>query len=356
MRIFQNNGLSRGFRSYRTRPRRNTFRQQILDFLGTRFAALHILSPVLDGDARAFYTNGDDQRLQTAWAVEQGLQTSNLTKILLAQIEHHNTEVFYNLDPMLYASDFVKRLPGCVRHTICWRAAPSGNVDLSEYDLVVCNFPSILQDWERKGCRVAYFAPAYDPSMSEYAGRTTKPLDLIFAGGFSRHHIARSAILGVAAGLQGVQSSFHLEQGRLTRVANAFPFIPLLSNFAYPRQVAERALKPLYGREMYSAFASAKIVLNGAVDMAGADRGNMRCFEATGCGSVLLTDAGNYPEGFVDGETMLTYSAPSEIASLVHRLLADPSWASSIGEAGHRMVKSLYSKARQWNRFKELVG
>ena len=27
----------------------------------------------------------------------------------------------------------------------------------------------------------------------------------------------------------------------------------------------------------------------------------MRCFEATGCGAVLLSDAGCYPEGVVDG-------------------------------------------------------
>ena len=56
--------------------------------------------------------------------------------------------------------------------------------------------------------------------------------------------------------------------------------------------------------------------------MAGGDRGNMRCFEATGCGAVLLTDSGSYPEGFVDGETMLTYSSPDEIPR------ADPTVAS----------------------------
>jgi len=60
----------------------------------------------------------------------------------------------------------------------------------------------------------------------------------------------------------------------------------------------------------------------------------MRCFEATGCGAVLLTDTGRYPDGFVDGETMVTYSSPDEISGLIRRLLNDPVAASAVAKAG----------------------
>jgi len=102
-------------------------------------------------------------------------------------------------------------------------------------------------------------------------------------------------------------------------------------------------------------LSHARIVFNGAVDMAGEDRGNMRCFEAAGCGAVLLTDSGRYPDGFVDGETMVTYSSTDEIAKLIERLTKDASWASSIALAGCAMVKDRYSKERQWAKFQELV-
>ncbi|MBC9884133.1 glycosyltransferase family 1 protein, partial [Bradyrhizobium sp. INPA01-394B] len=42
-----------------------------------------------------------------------------------------------------WSSDFIKNLPGCVKHTIAWHAAPLLNVRFSDYDLVVCNFPSV---------------------------------------------------------------------------------------------------------------------------------------------------------------------------------------------------------------------
>jgi hypothetical protein len=68
-----------------------------------------------------------------------------------------------------------------------------------------------------------------------------------------------------------------------------------------------------------------------------------QCFEATGyCGAVLLTDAGRYPHGFVDGETMVVYS---------WRLLDDPVAASAVAKAGCAMVKDRYSKERQWENF-----
>ena len=76
------------------------------------------------------------------------------------------------------------------------------------------------------------------------------------------------------------------------------------------RPLAIRAItqEPIFGRDYYEALSTAKIVPNGAIDMAGADRGNMRCFEALGAGSLLLSDQGNDRDGMRDGETIVTYN------------------------------------------------
>jgi hypothetical protein len=50
-------------------------------------------------------------------------------------------------------------------------------------------------------------------------------------------------------------------------------------------------------QKLYELIGKSKIVLNGVIDMVGRDRGNMRCFEAMGCGALLLSDEGNYPKG-----------------------------------------------------------
>ncbi|MCK1313370.1 glycosyltransferase [Bradyrhizobium sp. 23] len=355
MRLFQNNGLSRGFRKHRPKVPYHTFAAGRAQFLDTRFTASHILLPILSDSPEAFYTNGDDEQLQMLWARENGLRTDSLEQILLAQIEHHRTEVFYNLDPMRFDSGFVAKLPGCVKKTIGWRAAPSGSINLTKYDLIVCNFPSILDDWQQKGCRTAYFFPAHDPVMDVYASARRPEFDLVFVGGFSRHHLKRAEALKAAASTPGIRARFYLEDSRLTRVANSMPLFPGLGSYRHPEEIRTVRSGPLYGRDVYAAFAKTRIVFNGAVDMAGEDRGNMRCFEATGCGAVLLTDAGRYPDGFVSGETMLTYSSPHQIPELIQKLAADVPLAASIAQAGCAMVKDRYSKQRQWTKFRELV-
>ena len=134
MRLFQNSGL---YPAYVPRLRILThnyisFASQIDAFLHDRYGACHFLKPVLDRETAAFFTNGDDEQLQRQWAQEQGMPSkASLASILLAQIESHRTEVFYNLDPMRYQSAFVRSLPGCVKKAIAWRAAPSPGADFS---------------------------------------------------------------------------------------------------------------------------------------------------------------------------------------------------------------------------------
>ncbi|RXG94530.1 glycosyltransferase [Bradyrhizobium zhanjiangense] len=355
MLLFQNNGISRGFRAHRPQTPYQNFAAGRAQFLETRFTALHILMPVLTDSPDAFYTNGDDERLQLLWAKENGLRTDDLEQILLAQIEQHRTEVFYNLDPIRYCSKFVSKLPGCVKKSIAWRAAPSGNADLTKYDLVVCNFPSIRENWRQKGCSVAHFFPAHDPVMDDYANARAKELDLIFIGGYTRHHAKRSQALRAAASTPSIRARFYLEDSRLTRLANALAPLPVLRSHRHPDDIRGVRAGPVYGRDAYEAMAKTRMVFNGAIDMAGEDRGNMRCFEAPGCGAVLLTDAGSYPEGFVNGETMLEYSSPAQIPELIGRLMKDENLATSIARAGHAMVKERYNKVLQWTKFQELI-
>ena len=53
---------------------------------------------------------------------------------------------------------------------------------------------------------------------------------------------------------------------------------------------------------------------------------------------------GSYPEGFVDGETMVTYSSPDQIPELIPGCFGSFLWAGSIAKAGSAMVRDRYSK------------
>lgn len=360
MRVFQTSGY---YASYGPRLRQLavnavTFKQQLQVFFDDRYGASHMLLPVARADPNAFFTNWDDELLQRTWARESGLpKRASLEEILVAQIEAHRAEVFYNLDPVRLSNKFIERLPGCVKRTLAWRVAPSGHVDFSKHDLVVGNFPGILAEMTKRGYRTAYFSPSHDPVMDGFAENSKRPIDVLFVGGYSRHHMRRAEILNAVAGLADrYQIVFHLDPSRLARLAESpLGLVPPLARHRRPQIVRSVSRPPVFGLGLYRALSQAKVVLNGAIDMSGNERGNMRCFEGMGCGALLLSDEGKYPDGMVPGNTLITYSSPADAIAQVQRLLADGNQREAIAREGHKMISTRYSKEIQWLRFQELL-
>jgi glycosyltransferase involved in cell wall biosynthesis len=361
VRLFQN---TRYYPSLRPRFREltkglSTFRDKLDAFLNFRDGGSHILLPVDQRAEWAFFTLGNDFETQMLWAREHGLGSrASLEDILKAQIEEHRADVFYNMDPTSWSGDFIRNLPGCVKHVIAWHASPFRNVRFSDYDLVVCNFPSILAALREEGCRTDYFFPAYDPAFASYATREDRPVDVLFVGGYSRHHARRAVVLEAVASLAGQFTIvFHLDRSRLCRLAESpLGYLLPLSRHRRPQSIRIIAKDSLFGLDYYQALSAAKIVLNGAIDMSGEDKGNMRCFEALGSGSLLLSDAGSYPEAMKDGETIVTYRSPEDAQQKIKSLLEQPAQRLNIARAGHEMISSRYSKEIQWQRFEALVA
>jgi glycosyltransferase involved in cell wall biosynthesis len=231
-------------------------------------------------------------------------------------------------------------------------------VDFGAYDLIVCNFPSIISSWRARGWRADYFFPAHDPVMDEYASTEQRLIDVCFVGTFSRHHVTRAHVLEAVAKLSNCYDvRFYLDQSRLTRLAE-HPFIKLLptGRFRVPPDIKNIAKTPVFGRDLYAVLGSSKIVLNGAIDIAGNDRGNMRCFEAMGCGAVMVSDDGVYPEGMTAGFNLFTYRDPAEAVARIRQILNDWPRYQTIGKVANAAIRERYSKERQWDRFLELVG
>lgn len=360
MRVFQNSGVYTAYmhRLDKLAANATSFSDRLNVFLGDRYGACHVLKPVFDSHPEMFFTNGDDEKLQRRWAHENGLPPSTkMEAILLSQIEHHRTEIFYNMDPMRYGSDFVRKLPGNVRKSIMWRAAPSRNADFGAFDMILCNFPLILAGYRSLGWRAEYFSPAHDPAMDIYAANKDRPVDVLFVGGYSRHHRNRSEVLEAVSSLgQHFRVEYHLDQSSLTRLAESTigALLPL-GQHRRPKNIRAVSKPPVFGRDLYAAISNAKIVLNGAVDMAGAERGNMRCWETMGCAALMVSDVGAYPEGMANDVTMITYDSPASAALKIAEMLNEPEHLRSVAENGHNMISTNFSKDAQWLQFKRLA-
>jgi Glycosyl transferases group 1 len=374
LRIFQNTSAGRryGRSLMKLISIETTFARKLAAFHSNAYDAPHTLAPVLAGEEYAFYTHGDSAEVQRAWARENGLSSrATLETILLAQIEAHKAEVFYNLDLDNFDGRFARRLPSSVRAKIGWHAAPIASVrarigldtaSVMDTDwngfLMVNNFPSILEAFRSRGLRAAYFAPAHDPVLDTYAQNDQRDIDVLFVGGYSQYHTKRVAVLDAVAGLDGKHNVvFALDRSRLNRIAETpLGVLGPLRRYRRPKSIRALAKNSVFGRAYYDFLARTKIVLNAAIDMAGSDRGNMRCWEALGARTLLLSDEGNYPTGMVDGETIRTYRSPEHAIELIEESLRNCEARQSVASAGYDMIRTRYSKAAQWASFQRLVA
>ena len=361
MRVFQNIGLYPAYvpRIGKLWTAGTGFEVMRRLLIEDRFGGVHYLKPAIDGDPDCFFAVGDNEQLQRQWAGEAGMSgTPTLDDILLAQIEAHATDVFYNLDPIRYGNAFLKRLPGCVKRTIAWRAAPSGNAQFLDHDLVVNNYPSLAEQYRAKGARTALFFPGHDPAMDAFAASEDRPIDVLFIGGYTRHHLQRGKALEAVSRLVDRHNVvFNLDISRATRVAETpLGLVGPLKKLRRPASIRKVSESPLFGLDMYRQIGRAKVVINGKVDIAGADRGNMRVWETLGCGAALVTDTGNYPEGMAAGRDFVVHETADQIVASVEGLLADEGNRRVIARNGRDMISTIFSKEAQWQRFVELCA
>ncbi len=363
MRLFQSSSFGRSYQSiFNFRYcefKSQKYADRKIALLKDRYNATHILKPVYDNSQECFFTISDDPILQMLWAREKGLSTCDLSDILLAQIEEFQPDVLYQLDPIQFPSSFVRRLPACVKKVIAWRAAPIGSADLSAYDVVLSNFETLNARWREKGLHTAWFSPSWDPKMGQYADNADRPVDVFFTGTYARTtgHDTRLLMLDAIAQFS---DNHHIDLRLMARKWGRLADKPFLRWVPWPIRLPKslRSLSniPAYGLEMYEMLSRTKILLNPATDIAGNIRGNMRCWEALGCGACMLGSAGQYPEGFENGVNFESFTDTNDLVYKVTNLLADEARRIAIARNGAEMLARVWSKERQWSDFQALVA
>ncbi|XKH39308.1 glycosyltransferase [Azospirillum doebereinerae] len=115
-----------------------------------------------------------------------------------------------------------------------------------------------------------------------------------------------------------------------------------------PSPLRDGCRPPVYGNAMLQGLRSARIAfdargeitlgqpgLAGTIDLAGRQTANMRIFEATGCGAMLLTEPfDNLPEFFRAGYEVETYGSEEELIDKITYYTNHPEERDAIASRG----------------------
>jgi len=69
-----------------------------------------------------------------------------------------------------------------------------------------------------------------------------------------------------------------------------------------------------------------------------------------------LSDDGQYPDGMLAGETLVTYDGPDKALDQARRCLNDWDAARKMAARGRERIEDMYSKSKQWQHFESIVS
>jgi spore maturation protein CgeB len=282
-------------------------------------------------DAHEVVANCDP--LQRRWAREHALplwaayplyRRSGRVKswqmaVLKAQVEKLRPDVLYVQDlnwmetPLLQAVRKKGRL-------IVGQTAYVLRQDMNwePYDLIVSSFPHYVERFRQLGTKSEYLRFAFEARVQKLLGEVQPRHAVVFVGGYSPNHANGNRLLEHVAARSTVDFWGY---GAESLPANSL--------------VRRSCRGEAWGLQMYGVLAESRISLNRHIDVAGRFANNMRLFEATGVGTLLLTDQkDNLHQLFEVGKEVIAYSTPQECVELIAYYLDHEDERRAVARAG----------------------
>lgn len=201
----------------------------------------------------------------------------------------------------------------------CSYAASDEN--LKGWDVLFSSFAWRVEKLRSEGENAIYLNLAFGKSVLNYV-KTDRPRDIpvSFVGGVNAKIWARGMETLTAIAREFGQSFFWYGYGH--------GHVPVELQRCYRG--------PAWGLDYFRVLARSKITINRHGEIAKNESQNMRCFEATGCGACLMTeDSQNIEDLFIPGdECFAYYEEPALLIQAIREVLADPSHAREVADAG----------------------
>lgn len=216
-----------------------------------------------------------------------------------------------------------------------------GDDKIKNYDIVFTSLPHYLQKINDVGVEGLFLQIGFGghtileklaiSQMCE-SGRALRDIDISFVGGIGPYKGGGHWTRGTAI---------------LSAVAEKYP--NQFKWFGYGLQYATEALRQTYGGEkwgleMYEIYSRSKIVINRHGEIAQNYSNNMRLFESTGVGALLMTENSlNIKDYFEPGKECVTYENEQDLLDKIDYYLNHEDERKAIAKAGQKRTLECYT-------------
>ena len=266
--------------------------------------------------------------------------------ILREQIYKYKPDVIYNMTMESVGSTFLNEIKKQVKCTVVGQHAAMLNEsmdDLSAYDLIFSSLPNYVEYFRSKGLNSEYLQLGFEETtLDKLPNDTVKEYDVVCIGGFGKVHNQRNKVLEHLA----LQKDFKIDFWGYG-IENLDSNSPILGRFH----------GFIGGLEMYQILQKSKICINGHVDIVAKEfANNMRLYEATGVGTLLLTDMkNNLGEIFDIQNEISTYTSQQDLEDSIRFFLDNPERLIEVSKAGQRRTLKDHNYFKRMEQMTEIL-
>jgi hypothetical protein len=264
--------------------------------------------------------------------------------VLAQQIKYYQPDVLLNQAMDSIGSPFLKGMKSYVRLLVGQIASPLPREEhFGCYDLVVSSLPNFVDYFRRMGVPSELNRLAFEPRvlerLDEDEDESSSKATVSFVGSISPAHEARVRLLEhlcrrlpVDIWGQGIES------------------LPASS------PIHKRFMGKAWGIGMYRILRRSKITLNHHIDVSGRYANNCRLYEATGVGTLLITDwKENLEEMFEPGKEVIAYRTAEECAERIRYFLEHDDERKAIANAGQQRTLREHTYYQRLQQLESIV-
>jgi spore maturation protein CgeB len=261
--------------------------------------------------------------------------------ILSAQIKNYRPDVLLNQDIGAIGTEFLKEMKPYVGLLVGQIASPlPPGEKFSCYDLVISSLPNFVDYFRKAGVPSELHRLGFEPAVLNKLDASGKRFPVSFVGSLSADHDGRIRLL------EHLCRRFEIEI-RGQGIESLPKDSPILRH--YKGQA--------WGMEMYRILRNSKITLNHHIGIANDYANNMRLFEATGVGALLVTDEKvNLNEMFEPGKEVIAYRTPEECAEMIAYYLEHETERRIIARAGQQKTLRDHTYYQRMQELVEIIG
>ncbi|HYR84151.1 MAG TPA: glycosyltransferase [Terriglobia bacterium] len=242
-------------------------------------------------------------------------------QVLAAQVRHYRPDILLNQAMDEIPDDFLWEIKSDVRIIVGQIASPLVTQrHFRSYDLVISSLPNFVDYFRKQGVRSELNRLAFEPSILQRLEERPRTTDVSFVGSLSSYHKARARLVETIC--ENVPLSWWGQGDASIRQSSI---------------LSRRYRGPAWGLAMYQVLRDSKITLNNHIDIAENYANNMRLFEATGAGTMLVTDRKqNLHEMFEPGKEVAVYGSADECIEVIRHYLDHEREREAIARAGQQ--------------------